>query len=518
MASSRKKNSTRNLAVSLVSYVLYTLLSFALRAVFIRTLGETYLGISGLFSNVLTLLSFAELGVAQAIAFHLYKPIAEEDYEKIASLMQLYKIVYRIIGCFVLVAGLAVIPFFGVIIKSKPDIPENLVIIYLFYLLNTGVSYFVSYKQTLISAAQKSYIISAYGIVFKFLRVILQSAVLLLFKSFYGYLSVQLVLMIVENIMLAEKANRLYPEIKGKNIKKLDKSERNNIFSGVRALLIYKIGSAIMNGTDNIIITRLISLEAVGFSDNYLMIITAISAVVDQIPKAVTASVGNLNATADKEKKYSVFKSMVFICGWVYGFCASGVFVFGSQFIELVFGSKWVLEPITVFALASTFYISSFHSPTATYRMTTGSFVHGRYVAVLSSVMNIVLSVVLGKLIGLSGVFFATTITRIFSYGIVDAYVLYKYIFERRVREYGAMSLFHFAAAGVSCALGYFAVKYIALGGVPGFALRLVVYSIVFNAVYLLIVFKTPQFKEIYSIVLNDFLKKLVSKIKKKEC
>ena len=144
MDSSRKKNSTRNLAVSLVSYVLYTLLSFALRAVFIKTLGETYLGISGLFSNVLTLLSFAELGVAQAIAFHLYKPIAEDDKEKIASLMQLYKIVYRIIGCFVIVAGLAVIPFFGVIIKSRPDIPENLVIIYLFYLLNTGVSYFVS--------------------------------------------------------------------------------------------------------------------------------------------------------------------------------------------------------------------------------------------------------------------------------------------------------------------------------------------------------------------------------------
>lgn len=508
MDSSRKKNSTRNLVVSLASYVLYTLLSFALRSVFIKTLGETYLGISGLFSNVLTLLSFAELGIAQVIAFHLYKPIAQDDREKIASLMQLYKTAYAVIGSFVIVVGFAVIPFFGSIIKSEPDIPENLIVIYLFYLFNTGVSYFIAYKQTLISAAQKSYIISAYGIVFKFLRVIFQVWVLLEFRSFYAYLSVQFVLMMIENIILASRANRLYPEIKGKKIKKLSKKEQKEVFSGVGALLIYKIGSAVMNGTDNIIITRLISLEAVGFSDNYRMIITAISAVVDQIPKAVTASIGNLNATADKEKKYSVFKTMVFICGWVYGFCASGMFAFGSEFIELVFGTEWMIEPITVFALASTFYISSFHSPTATYRMTSGSFVHGRYVAVISSVMNIALSIFLGKLMGLSGVFFATTITRIFSYGIVDAHVLYKYIFERKVREYGTMSVICFVAAGVSYFIGYLAIRYISLSGVFGFAVRLAVYTVVFNGVYLLFVFKTPQFNEVRSIVVNDILKK----------
>jgi len=322
------------------------------------------------------------------------------------------------------------------------------------------------------------------------------------------------VLTIVQNLILAEKANRLFPSVRKKNPEKLDEGERKEIFSGIRALLIYKIGSAVMNGTDNIIITRLISLEAVGFSDNYSMIITAISAVVDQIPKAVTASVGNLNATSGKEKKYSVFKTMVFVCGWIYGFCASGVFVFGSAFVELVFGSKWVVDPVVVFALASTFYVSSLHSPATTYRMTTGAFVHGRYVAIMSAVMNIVLSVVLGKLIGLSGVFFATTITRILSYGTVDSIVLYKYIFERNPLEYAAMCVYYAAAMTVSALPGYFLFGAINLGGVFGFALKLVLYTVTFNVIYFLLVFKTPQFKEVYSIVMNDFLKKIFKKRK----
>ena len=517
MSESRKKNSAKNLAVSLCSYVLYTVISFALRAVFIKTLGEIYLGISGLFSNVLTLLSFAELGVEQAVAFHLYKPLAQNNKEKVASLMLLYRTAYRIIGTFVIVAGLVVIPFFGFIIKEKPDISENLIVIYLFYLLNTGLSYFFSYKQTLISAAQKSYIISGYGIVFKFLSVIFQAAVLLAFKSFYGYLAVQLVMMITQNIMLAVKANRMFPEINGKNIKKLDSEERKEIFSGIRDLLVYKIGIMLMNGTDNIIITRIISLSAVGFADNYRMIITAISAVVDQIPKAVTASVGNLNATSDKERKYSVYKLMVFICGWIYGFCASGVFIFGSSFVELMFGEKWVLEPITVFALASTFYVSSLHSPTSTYRVTSGAFVHGKYVALISAVMNVVLSVILGKYIGLSGVFFATTITRISSYGAVDTYVVYKYVFKRNPLEYVAMCLYYFSCASVSTLGGWFAIRYVGLSGISGFVVKLVIYSIVFNVAYLIFTFKTKQFKEVYDIIYNDFLKKIFSKLKTKE-
>ena len=513
MESSRKKNSAKNLAFSFVSYVLYTLISFALRAVFIKTLGEVYLGISGLFTNVLTLLSFAELGVGQAIAFHLYKPLAEDDSGKIASLMLLYKRAYRIIGVVVLAAGLAVIPFFDFVISKKPDITENLVVIYLFYLFNTGLSYFLSYKQTIIGASQREYIISGYGLFFKFLRTLLQAAVLLVFKSFYGYLAVQLVLTLVQNFILSKKADRLFPFLAEKGAKPLEKAEKKEIFSGIRALLFYKIGNSVMNGTDNIIITRLIGLEAVGFSDNYSMIITAISAVVDQIPKAVTASVGNLNATASREKKYSVFKTMVFVCAWIYGFCACGVFVFGSPFVELLFGEKWRLDAVTVFAIVSAFYVSSVHSCEITYRMTSGAFVHGRYVAVLSAVMNIGLSILLGKLIGLSGVFFATTITRLLSYGIIDTVVVYKYVFERKPWEYGAMCAYYLLAAVASCAAGNALVGFVGLSGVLGFATKLLIFSVVFNAVYLLFVFRTPQFREVRDIVVA-FLKKALSKFK----
>ena len=514
MSDSRTKNSARNAIVSLSFYGAYTIAGFVLRKVFINTLGNDYLSVSGLFTNILTVLSFAEMGVGNAIIFNLYKPIAMGETEKIKSLMKLYKKAYNIIGTCVFGVGLLLIPFLNYLISGEtPDIKENLVMLYVMYLFNTGISYFFSFKQSIITANQKNYIVAAYTNTFKILQLVLQGVFLVLTHNFVVYLLIQICCTVLNNVLLARKADRLYPILKDKEYTPISKEERKGIFKNVRALFLYKMGSTILNGTDNMIITKVIALASVGLVSNFTLIINAISAVVDQIPNAVVASVGNLNASEDKEKKNQIFDVMFFICAWLFGFCASGVFFFSNEFVSLIFGPKWQIEPIVVFALALHFYVSSVMSPSYTYRTTLGYFVQGRFAPVAASVINIVSSILLGKWIGLSGVFFATSISRFFTMGLVDPILIYKNCFKRNPIIYYIRYFICFGAVAAISFVSKMLVSLITPEGFVGFALRVIVYAVSFNALAVLVSFKTKEFKYIKDIVTNKFLKKILKKV-----
>ena len=166
MKESRTKNSFKNFQFGAITQVINTIFSFISRTIFIKVLGEEYLGVNGLFTNILTVLSFAELGIGNAIIFSMYKPIAENNKDKINALMKLYKKAYNIIGIVVLLIGICVVPFLDFIIKDPPNIHENIEMVYLLYLLNTSLSYFFTYKKSIISAQQKEYIINTYKIIF----------------------------------------------------------------------------------------------------------------------------------------------------------------------------------------------------------------------------------------------------------------------------------------------------------------------------------------------------------------
>ncbi len=513
MSDSRTKNSARNAAVSIGFYAVYTLMSFIVRKIFIDALGNDYLSVSGLFSNILTMLSFAELGIGNAIIFNLYRPIAIGDKEKIKSLMKLYQKAYTIIGTGVFVVGLCLIPFLDYLIKGEtPDIKENIILLYVLYLFNTASSYFFSYKQAIITANQKNYIVSAYTNSFRIIQMVFQGIFLYVTHNFLVYLLIQIACTIINNAMLARKSNKLYPFMCEKEYTPISKEERKTVFTNVKALFFYKLGSTVLNGTNNIIMTKVITLSSVGLVSNYGMIITAVSAIVDQIPNAVVASVGNLNASESNEKKYKIFRVMLFVCVWLYGFCASGVYWFSNDFVSIVFGKEWVIDPIVVFALALHFYVSSVSQPSYTYRTTLGYFVQGRFAPLAASVINVVLSIVLGKTIGLSGIFFATSIARFFTMGLIDPILIYKKCFKKNPVIY---YIRYFVYIGIILAISFvsgFAIKLIPVDGIIGFAVKIIVFTIIFNALTLLVSFKTEEFKYIKNDVLGNVIKKVLHK------
>lgn len=172
---SRTRNTELNVAAGLGTQIVQLIAGFISRTVFIYTLGENYLGISGLFSDVLSVLSIAELGVGSAITFSLYKPIADNDHKKIKALMNLYKKAYRVIGLIVLSTGLLLIPFLKYIVVLKKGVDINYHLIYILLLTNSVISYFFfSYRNIIIDANQKSYKVMEINIYIQVITIIIQ--------------------------------------------------------------------------------------------------------------------------------------------------------------------------------------------------------------------------------------------------------------------------------------------------------------------------------------------------------
>lgn len=504
---SRTKNVTVNSMVSLLCQVLNLLLNFLTRTIFIKILGAEYLGVNGLFSNILTILSFAELGIGNAIVFNLYKPLAQDDKPQISSLMLLYKQVYTAIGLFVLGAGLLVTPFLGVIIKTKPNIPENISLLYILFLLNTVVSYFFVYKKNIIIADQKNYITLIVTQATTIARVILQTSFLLLTHNFIVYLTIQIGCTLAENFVCSALADKMYPYLKNSNPVPLSKSETKSIFADVKALAIYKFGSVILNGTDNILISMLLSVRDVGLASNYTLLMNSSNSILGKLIDAFTASVGNLNTESNAEKQYNVFKKIMFISSWIYGFAAVGIYLVSKDFIITWIGEKYLLSSIVVFSMCFDFYVKGVQAAPYMYRTTLGLFIQGKWAAVIAAVVNLILSVILCKAIGLGGIFIATPISRLISTGIIDPYLIYKRTFKRNVLEYFEMFIGYCVIFIVIAVISNFAINCVSIAGWLGVILKAGIVTVIFNGLMISVFFRTKIFKELLQSV-----KQLVSR------
>ena len=293
---SRTEYSVMNTTVAFAAQATAILMGFFTRVVFTRMLSEGYVGINGLFTDILNILSLSELGVGTAITYALYGPIARNDIKKQQILMRMFRTFYRITAGVVLIAGLCLIPFLDILMKDRPDV-DHLIIIYLLYLLNSFVSYLLIYKKILVDAHQMNYITVMYHNGFLVLQDICQIIVLLLTRNFILFLIVAVVCTMSGNICMSRKADRLFPYLKESCEERLLQEERRDIFKNVKAMLMHKIGNVVVNNTDNLLISSFVGVVTAGIYSNYYLIIGSVRQVLDQAMLGVAASVGNLGVT-----------------------------------------------------------------------------------------------------------------------------------------------------------------------------------------------------------------------------
>lgn len=495
----RSKSSAKNLVVALIGQAFGLIISFIARIIFVKFLSDEYLGLNGLFTNLLTMLSLVELGVGSALVYSLYKPLADGDNEKVKSLMDLYRKAYNIIGGVVLIIGILFIPFYRYLISEVPSI-SHLDFIYILFVLNTAISYFYSYKRSLIICDQKRYIATIYRYVFYFLLNVFQIIVLFLTHNYILYLITQVVFTWLENICISIKADRMYPYLKDKNIKKLDKKELNTISKNVRAMLFHKIGGVVVNSTDNILISKLVGLIAVGMYSNYYLITSALDTITAQFFNAITASVGNLGACTNSKKVKETFNTTFFLNYLIYGVITVCLLILFNPFIEVWLGKKYLFDFSVVLVITICFYLKGIRKTCLTYRDALGLFWHDRYKPIIESIINLVASIILGIKYGVLGIFMGTIISTVTTSLWIEPYVLYKYYFKENIIDY----LYRFIKYTLVVVLTYLIVQkiviLISINGILGLLIKGVV-SLILSILIMTIVFiKTNEIKHMKKI------------------
>lgn len=494
MPETRTSYVKKNILWANVSNVVLTLVSFVCRTVFIYILGAEYLGISGLFTNVLGLLSFSELGIGTAINFSLYKPIADNDREKIKSLMQLYKKAYQGISIIVAVFGLILLPFLQYLVNS--DIPlHNIRLFYLIFLFNTVSSYFVSYKTSFVSAIQKDYVVTNLNTIGQITIYIIQIIGMIVFPFYIVYLLIQAIVGVIQKVLTVVYINKKYPILTEKNINPLDKNTKKDIFKNVKALIIHKVGDVAVHQTDNIIISVFLNTLTVGLMSNYTTLNTMIEKFTNSIFNGFTASIGNLIAKETKDKQEEIFDVYDFLGFWIYGFVFIAFVTLSQPFITLWIGKKMLIDNITIWLYFFTIYLAGQSLTVYNFKSAAGKFNEDKWVAFVQAIVNLVVSIVAVKIIGLPGVYIGTLVQRLIV-NIVRPRIVYKYVLERKSSKYFLRFIFRTILMFLIAILLYFINRFCFDNvTVLTFILLTIITCIVPNIIFIVIFRKTKEFK-----------------------
>ena len=434
---SRKQNTIRNFITSSFSEILIMILKFVTRTVFIQYLGREYLGINGLFTNILQMLSLTELGLANALNYQLYKPLAERDEKRIRVLMKFYRDAYRVIGLVIIALGTCLIPFLPYLIHDYDKLASlgiNAILIYLLYLMQNASTYlFFAYKSALIKADQKEYklTIASYGITVA--SYVSQMLILVLLKNFVLYTGILIVFNILQNLVYARIVDKLYPYILSADRDRLSTKEIKGLFKDCYALFIYKINQVVLNATDNIVLSAFIGLAIVGEYSNYMMIYNQIKIIMIRCFNAIKASLGNIHAVESVDKEYSFFRILNLFTAITYGTAAIGTIVAGDSFIRSWIGDDFVLGKVFCLLLGIEIYILGIRQFMSSYRTTMGLFRQGKYRPLVGIILNIAISVALVKPLGLYGVMLGTILSDCLTMVWFDPIVIFKYGFKNSI-------------------------------------------------------------------------------------
>ena len=491
---SRTSNTIRNVIGGVVGQVFTSVLQFACRTVFISLLGATYLGVNGLFSNILSMLSLAELGIGPAIVFSMYKPIAENDEVHIAKLMNFYKQAYRIVAGVVLVVGLLLTPFLQWFINDSNGV-ENIRLIFILILFNTVTSYLYSYKGSMLNADQKAYVVTIIQNIFLVVQNVAQICILVVTHNFILYLCVQIITTFSGNLVLSKYVDRHYSFLVKYKSETIDKLERASILQKVKGMMMHKIGGFILNGTDNLVISKFVGIAMVGIYSNYLMIINMIKVYLTVITGSITASIGNLIATEEGDKRYSVYQVTLFIHFWLYGFCGSCFYILFSPFIKLWIGNDFLLDQTALLWIVMIFYLYGVHRANDAFTNASGVFLETRWKPIIESTINIVVSIYLAKWIGINGVFIGSVIAY-FCTGWVEPMVLYRKVFHKNFWSYNLRFASYFVFTfSTLWFVNFIMMRMESTNLFVELFVRLIIIVISFNGCIVLTFSKTREFK-----------------------
>ena len=475
------------------------LLSFISRMVFIRCLSAAYLGVNGLFTDVLSILNFAELGIGTAMVFSMYEPAARNDEQKLARLMNLYKWMYRAVAASVLLFGLVLLPFLPYLIKDGEGI-EHITLIYMMYVLSSACSYLLNYKSSIYQAYQKSYICTGWTLVCECIRTVVQIVALLLTGNFILYLAIQLVVQFIPNIIISHMADKEFPYLK--ECRELpEKEERNGILKNIGAMSMHKLATVIVRNTDSLLMSSFVGLLSVGIYSNYKLILSGIDNLLNKFSNAFAGSLGNLGAIEDETRVYSIYRELDLLFFVIYAYWTAGLFALFNAFITLCFGAEYCFSTATVAVLVTEFYISGQRKVNLLFREAKGLFWYDRYKPLFESAINLAASLLLVQKFGVAGILGGTIISTVTTCLWMEPYILMRYgireDWQGKLKDYFVRYAERAAVVAVLAAVSYGWVSFCPAKNIGWFLLDGVLYTLLFGAVMVVLHRNTPEFNQL---------------------
>lgn len=508
-------NHTKNAMYISLTGLIYNVVNllggFFYRYFFLTFLSENYLGINGLFNNILSILTLSDLGISSAIAFRLYKPIRSEDTLYVGKIMCFFCNVYRVVFWAIMFMGIAICPFIPKLISSSSNIPKdiNIYFVFILFLLQTASSYLFAYRQILLSADQRQFVVFGFNTIGTLIKYILQILILVFYKNYTVTLIVGIILNVLSNYVLS-----LIAKIRYKPIFEIHESisieEKRKIFEETKACMLHLIGSKVLTATDNIVLSKYINIAVTGIYSNYYLVISSLSTVITQLIGNFTAAIGDIYATNDKEKVYSSYKNLVFINFWITSSCTICLYYLINLFISVWLGNNMLFSNIFVVAICIQFYIETNRIIQGSFTSGCGMYAKDYFRPLIESFVNLISSIWLVKKIGVSGVVIGTIISHMLTVFWREPYILHRYVFLKKMNYYWTMyGLFTLITVGLCSFKQIIIVNIHSFLGILGFGMVL---FISLQAVFWGIFHKKEEFnfvKNKLDFVLRDLIRKI---------
>ena len=410
---SRTKKTFLNARVNLIFYFLTLLLSFFSRKIFLNILGADFVGLTSTLQNLLGFLNIVELGIGTAVGYVLYKPLFEQDQLKINEIISVFGYMYRLVGKIILMAGFILSLFLPLIF---PHTRFELPIIYLAYfafLASSLIGYFINYRQTLLSADQKNYVVTAYFQTGNIIKVIIQIISALYTGSYYLWIITEFIFGIIYSFILNWKINQVYPWLKS-DIKKGKKilNKYPEIITKTKQVFVHKLGGIIQFQLTPFLIYGFVSLQTVAFYGNYTIITDKLRTLLSSILDSTFAGIGNLIAEGDTKKILKVYWELMEIRFFFCGVIIFSLYYLIPPFINLWLGSEYILSNTILILVLIIFALNII-------RGTTDQFISGyglyndTWAPIIEILLFIIVALIGGSTLGLEGLLLGSVVSLI---------------------------------------------------------------------------------------------------------
>lgn len=506
MGQSRLQNSIRNVIFGFLNKIIMIIFPFFIRTIMIHKLGSEYLGLNGLFTSVLQMLSLSELGFGSAMVYSMYKPISEDDSKTLCGLLNLYKKFYYIVGSIIVIVGIILLPFIPKLINGTYPSDINIYILYLIYLINTALSYFLfAYKSAILIAYQRNDIESNISTIVNIGMYLIQIIVLIMFSNYYIYILFMPISTIIINYIRSYAVDRLYPNIECKG--KVSPDLIKDIKMRVTSLIGHQLSGTINCSFDNIVVSAFLGLNILGIYSNYYYIVSSLSSVLLICFNSISASIGNSIVRESKIKNYEDFLQVFFINNWVVGWCSICMICLYQSFIKLWVGEEYLLPMFTVILFVVYFYSWQIRRTVLTYKNACGMWWADKYKPYVSMIFNLILNITLVQIIGLNGVLLSTIFVYLFVEAPWETIILHKKYFNMSIKKYIFRLCVYSFSTLIILIITFIVCSFIKDESILGFLMKCVICVILPNIIMTILMYKTNEFKKIKSKI-SSLLKK----------